>query len=683
MKVAQANLLSNVVNVYDQTKTTIQGRVFSKTLNGNTVLGPPLNTFVDTVADTAGQVSPVLSYMSPNGRLFSVTSETSGRAFISCHEVDLNTGNKTFVGTIRIGVGEIATTTHTLRGLKVLDSGTTGWRIFFATSASVVINGGLLCINNVDKADFIPVGFTDFPFATGSNQKATYLLQDPSGLGVNHLNVAAQGLTMDVANNRIYCHNGTAAAHQFFVYSMNATLNCALTSGLAIDDVADTVVHAGHSFQNNDPVFITNLVGGAGLTTNTNYFIRNVTGGTYQLSATTGGAAINITSAGTLSICRAFGATGDAFVHKTGNLPALAGTLIGADSEDYAVPGHTSNAGQPCIFFCSTTTVYLGRISELTSGATAWPSLISANILGAVNQITTPTIIQATWSNALDKLIYLTNANILVMKPFVNNQIDYIFGGTNNKYREGTVANEIELGLLTITALDVENGWLIVTGGTTGQRGNILCDLRSDALFDYSYIVTKVMDTPSAVYKFITTIDELYDFTGSLEIEYRTSGFGSISGGWTAMPFAQDLSAFSAGDKVQFKIRFATLGLDTCIPAQLMEFFIAYESLGEISENWEFSRDKSDNSTPSRVAFRLKNAYATSVPTLYFRAYDLTNSLLINNNSSANAANFQYSTDNGVTWLPLGTIPNTVGTLIRYTFTTPPGVDIRPGLKES
>jgi len=33
--------------------------------------------------------------------------------------------------------------------------------------------------------------------------------------------------------------------------------------------------------------------------------------------------------------------------------------------------------------------------------------------------------------------------------------------------------------------------------------------------------------------------------------------------------------------------------------------------------------------------------------------------------------------------LPLGTIPNVVGTLLRYTFTSPPGVDIRPGLKES
>ena len=68
---------------------------------------------------------------------------------------------------------------------------------------------------------------------------------------------------------------------------------------------------------------------------------------------------------------------------------------------------------------------------------------------------------------------------------------------------------------------------------------------------------------------------------------------------------------------------------------------------------------------------------------MYFRAYDLSDSQLINHNTVTNAANFEYSTDSGLTWLPLGTIPNTVGTLVRYSFTSPPGVDIRVGIKES
>jgi len=230
--------------------------------------------------------------------------------------------------------------------------------------------------------------------------------------------------------------------------------------------------------------------------------------------------------------------------------------------------------------------------------------------------------------------------------------------------------------------MDAEQGWLGITTLTAGQRGVILADIRSDTLFDYSYIVTKVLDTPQAVYKFITTVDALYDFTGSLDVYYRTSGFGSISGGWTSLPFAELLESFATGNQVQFKIAFATLGLDTSIPAQLCEFFLGFESLTDNSKNWELSVDDSDNGNPSRTAFRLKLAYSSTVPDLRYTAYDMSDVLLVDHNTSANAARFEYSTNSGVSWNSLGTIPNTVGTLVRYTFATPPGVDIRPSLKE-
>lgn len=687
MKYVKADLLDDVVSSYDQTKTTIQGRAIVKTIDSDDAIGPSINKFVDVVNDTlaSSQVIPVLTYLSANGRLFSVNTEGTGTINISLHTVNLATGAVVYVGTIRMTVADNAATTHTYRGLKVVDSGTTGWRIFLATTGSVLINGGLYCVNNVDLADFLAVGpGTLFPNATGSNQKATYFLQDPANIGVGQLNIASAGVTLDLPNNRVYVHNGVAATHQFYVYSTTATLNCPLTVGATIDAGTDRITITAHGYVDNTPIFITNLSGGAGLINNGIYFTRNVTANDFQVSLTTGGAVVNITTAGTVDVCRAFGTTGSAWVHKTGNLPALTGTLIISDSEDYAVPGHTANSGQPCIFFCTSSNLYLGRISELTPGAVTWPSLVTSNILGTVNQIIAPTLVIATWSSVLDRAIYLTNLNILVMKQVVNNSIDKIFGGSSNVYRETFTSNNVPLQWINAGALDVEDGWLVVqTTTNVGQRGILLCDIRSDELFDYSYIVTKVLDTPNSVYKFITTIDKLYDFTGSLRVQYRTSGFGSISGGWTDIGFAEDLSGVLTGNQVQFKILFDTLGLDTSIHAQLVDFFLGFESNTEISENWEFSDDFSDNNTPSRCAFRLKKVYNTSVPTLYFRAYDLSDVLLVNNNSVTNAANFEYSTDNGVSWLPLGTIPNTVGTLIRYTFTSPPGVDIRPGIKES
>lgn len=694
MKSVKANLLNDVVSSYDQTKTTIQGRVFEKTIDGADVLGPPLNQFVDVVNDSipslAGGVIPVLTYLSPNGRLFSVNAENSGLIFITCHTIDLDTGSKTYNGTIRARAAEIATTTHTYRGFKVLDNGTTGWRIFLATTASVLISGGLFCVNNVDLADFVSVGFTDFPFATGSNQKATYLLQDPANIGVNQLNVAAAGTIIDRVNNRVYVHNGVSATHQYYVYSSNATLNCPLSTGLVIDSVADTVTQVAHGYNNNDPVFLTNLTGGAGLTNNTNYFVRNVTADTYQLSGTTGGAAINITTNGTVDVCRSFGTTGSAFIHKTGNLPALSGTLVSSDSEDYAEPGHTINAGQPCAFFCTATNLYLGRLSELTSGATTWASLVTSNILGSVNEVTAPILSIATWSSVLDKAFFITNTNVIIGKQVQNNVIDLIFAGSNNKYRETFATDSVELGWASLqsatvaaTALDVEDGWIVISPSTVGQRGAILCDLRSNENFDYSYIVTPVLNTPDSVYKYITTTDKLFEFTGSLRVQYRTSGFGSITGGWTDIDFAADISSFTPGAQVQFKILFDTLGLDTCIHAQIQEFYLGLESLFEVSENWEISRDNSSNLTPSRVAYRLKYPYSSSVPRLYQRIYDLSSNLLNTMDTVTDIANVEYSTDNGVSWLALGTIPNTVGTLIRFTLSSPPGIDIRPSLKES
>lgn len=683
MKYINADLTGDVVGTYDQTKTTIQGRVFQKTINSNSVLGPPLNIFVDTVADTAGATIPVLSYLSPNGRLFSIGAEAGAVSFISLHEIDLATGAKSYVGQIRFSLPDFAATTHILRSLKVVDTGTTGWKIFVVTTGSVTINGGLFMANSIDRADFIPVGSTLIPFATGNNQKAVYALQDPANIGAGQLNIAAVGSVLDTSGNRIYVHNGIAATHQYYVYSTNTSPTWTPNS-VTGTEATNVINDVGHTFVNGTPLVFTALTGGAGLVVGTVYFVVGaVAGVSYQLSATSGGAAINFTtdiSSGTIG--RAFGTTGSNFVHKTGNLPALTGTLIASDSEDFATPQHTSNAGQNCAFFATATNLYLGQLSELTSGAVTWPSLVTSNILGSVNEVVAPTLTLATWSNVLDRAVFITNSNILISKQVVNNDIDIIFGGANNKYRETFSSNTIELGWITASALDVENGWIVITGSAVGQRGNILADLRSDSLFDYSYIVTKVLDTPNSIYKFITTTDELFDFTGSLQVEYRTSGFGSISGGWTSLPFAQDLSGFTPGDQVQFRILFATLGLDTCIPAQLVDFILGYIALDEISDHWEFSRDLSSNLSPSRSVFRLKTAYPSTVPTLYFRSYDLSNVLLVNHNTVTNSSNFQYSTDNGSTWLSLGTIPNTVGTLIRYTFTSAPGVDIRPSINE-
>lgn len=685
MKSIYADLVSDVVSSYDQTKTTIQGRVASKTINSQTVLGPPLNKFLDVFTDSG--LAILATHITSNNRKFLIGTITTGVMPILCYSFNTATGAYAYVGRINVVVPNSATTTHTIRALKVQDTGTTGWKIWVTTSGSVLINGGTFSVNNIDLADFVPVGFPTIPFATGNNQKAVYFHQDPANRGTAHLQTASAGAVLDKTNNRLYVHNGIAATHQYYVFDTSVAPTY-VTSPVTGSQATDVISDPGHSYGANAPVVFTSITGGAGITVGTIYFVRNpVAGVSYELSATSGGALLNFTTditAGTVG--RAFGNSTSNFLHKTGNLPALTGTLLLTDSEDYAEPAgvNVSVDGLPCAFFGTTSNMYLGLLSELTVGAVTWPSLQTVNLLGTTNQITAVTATHMAWSNILNKAVYITNTAVMIMKSFLNNSIDKIFGGVNNRYLETLVNNNVvELGMAAVSSMDLEDGWLALGSSTVGQRGVYLADLRSEAMFNHSYIVTKVLDTPQSTYKFITTLDELYDYTGSLEVYYRTSGFGSISGGWTLLPFAEDLSGLSAGSQVQFKILFSQLGLDTCIPAQLNEFILGLESLNEVSSQWEFNYDDSDTGSPSRVSFRLKKAYASSVPTLYFRAYDLSDTLLANHNTSANSSFFQYSTDGGTNWLSLGTIPNTVGTLIRYTFSSPPGVEVRPSIRES
>lgn len=696
MKTIKADLLNDVVSVYDQTKTTIQGRVHSKTIDGQEVLGPAVNKYIDLNLDTVGLITaPAATYISPNGRVFNVSTLTGSASatgeflyYISCHEIDQTTGEVTYIGLIRAPIGVRATTAHSVRSFKVIDDGTTGWKIYVTTTAAVLIYSGTVCINNIDKADFSQVSPTIFNFAKSSDSKAAYLLQDPNNIGVNQLQVASAGSVLDRINNRIYVHNGVSATHQYYVYSTNASLTY-LSQAANINSAISRIEITGHPYLDNDPIQLFNLVGGTGLTDNTLYFVRNRTANDFQVSSTSGGAAITITANGTGTVGRAFGTVGSAWIHKTGNLPALSGTMLANDSEDLAVPQHTVLNGQQCVLIATSASnnagrLYLGALSELTSGATTWPSLISVNLLGTPNQITAITPTSVAWSNVLDRaIIYLATGNIFILKQFVDNQIDKIFGGSNNTFIEGTNPQIVPVGFLTSTAMDVDEGWLVVNSTATGQRGNILCDLRSDELFDYSYVVTKVLDTPDLVLNSVNLMEKLRRFTGEYRVCYRTSGFASISGGWVDLPVAQDISSVATSDQIQFKIMFRTLDLDTSIHAQVSELLLSVVSNFEISDNFEYSDDNSDNTSPSRIAFRLKRAYSSSVPTLNFRAYDLSNVLIVDHDTVNQIGNFEYSTDNGTSWLPLGTIPNTVGTLVRYSFTTPPGVDIRVSIVEA
>ena len=78
-------------------------------------------------------------------------------------------------------------------------------------------------------------------------------------------------------------------------------------SGLVVDDAVvaysvtgdaatDVITATGHIYTANQTVIFSAITGGAGLSANTVYFVRDISGSTFKVSATSGGAAINFTS---------------------------------------------------------------------------------------------------------------------------------------------------------------------------------------------------------------------------------------------------------------------------------------------------------------------------------------------------------------------------------------------------
>lgn len=392
----------------------------------------------------------------------------------------------------------------------------------------------------------------------------------------------------------------------------------------------------------------------------------------------------------TITTVAAGGITSDMYVLKTGTLPGVVATILLLNNFNIVTPTADSGApvalqGSTCISIPSSTAFNLGKVSEWTSGATTWPSLSNVNVNDVANMNTAQTPATAHFSSTLQRIVFQLNAGRFITKKFVNNLYELIFGNSNDpQYRTAQGITFQEWGAAAISGTFTSNGWLFQTNATAGQIGVLAFDLQSADIYDTNYVIGKVLDIPLN-----TTIHTLR-FTSPIrsfaKIYYRTTGFGSSTGNWVAAPLDGDYSGinFSSATQIQFKLmpRFERDG--STVPLQYYEAFLVYTPGNEISDNWVGSVDNTATGSPSRSAFRLVKAYVSSVPILYFRAYDDSGSLVASANTSANPSLFEYSTNNGSSWNPLGTIPNTILTTeVRYNWVSPPGVRVTVSLRES
>jgi hypothetical protein len=102
-------------------------------------------------------------------------------------------------------------------------------------------------------------------------------------------------------------------------------------TGIASTDIITVV---GHSFANGDTVAFSSLTGGTGLSANSKYFVVSVSGNTFQLSLTSGGAAINFTTditAGTITNYAVWSTSGTMLGVNAG--PTFTGDLINLEKD--------------------------------------------------------------------------------------------------------------------------------------------------------------------------------------------------------------------------------------------------------------------------------------------------------------------------------------------------------------
>jgi hypothetical protein len=149
---------------------------------------------------------------------------------------------------------------------------------------------------------------------------------------------------------------------------------------------------------------------------------------------------------------------------------------------------------------------------------------------------------------------------------------------------------------------------------------------------------------------------------------FRTKGIKYDNGDWTLVPKDGNLSGLSGYSKIQFMIKFNTIG-QTCIPAKIMGLTVVYDD--EVTTTDSHYQPSASKSNPSNkeFAWRFATAFGSTVPTLRVRLYEaISGDLLVDDYTVNPKGTWEKSLD-GSSWSSYDTSDKGVNqtTYIRYT----------------
>ena len=628
MNVIPLGLQNNLVTSYDQTKTTLQGRVGLKTItdgNGAKSCSGPVPVVTADVFDDTGLAPVALTTSTSNNRIFVTTGNAAGLFTVAYYLLTTTNGVTTqaYQGSLKFQMP--TATVHTIKGFMVDDSNPASMVFQWSTTNATGINGGYFACWGINQTQFVKVSIQTIPAAvsTPSLTQVVYMIGDNASQASETVTVA-DGIGIDTTGKNAYILNGAAATPKIFVFSYTNPPSGTITAGY----------------------------------TNSNFTL------------------------------------------VTGTLTALSGVVLLVNNVQCITPSHTANAGSLCLSFLTSTNVYAAKVSDITSGVTSLPSLVTCTLAMSGDYITPATITFGQYIASIDKWVLETVTGNMQLRQLVTNDPNAKIFGLNSylKTEVGGTITPVDFGGVTNLCITDCNGFAVLTNTTVGQRNLVILDVQSDATSVnpstgqiYASLISPVISVNATTGVLLTAYYELAQRATKPIVQYRTSGFATGPGAgfdatWTQAPKDGDLSAIANATSIQFRLLFTMMGFEVTNPPQINECYFLYNDNTQISANWEGSNNNTTQSavTPAYTAFRLKTAYSSAVPTLFFRAYDDSNNLVASANTVSNPTLFQYTTNNGTSWNALGTIPNTaLTTEVRYLWPTPPGVSVTVSIRES
>jgi hypothetical protein len=365
------------------------------------------------------------------------------------------------------------------------------------------------------------------------------------------------------------------------------------------------------------------------------------------------------------------GKTTGASVFLTG-VQAVTGTMSQVGNGIVATANHGAGAGIPSLYFITTTRVYRAALSGITSGTTLWQSDSTTEIppggTGVVFNASA-TMSNIKYDPSIDRF-YIINTGANDAKSYLTKyisatQFDRVFLSSDGEFNQSTAGTTAAHPSVNVSPFSMgisSDGMVYLVRHSAASTLNQLYAIPFGADWDFASttnqrVITPSISTPNAN-KFYRVYVNAQHYVGSdtglavvnepFRVYYRTAGITNNSGAWTLLDDSGTLTSISPTSEIQFMFEFRQAGM-SCVPAKLYSVACVYED-DTTDSHYQPSIGLSDKSTKT-FAWRFSSAFGGTVPPLRVRLFDaVTNSSLVDDNTSAPTGTFEQTLSGGTSW---------------------------------